>query len=285
VIGRALVALALAACGTGDRPGPAPAPSPAPSPSPSPSPSPTPTAPSDPIPPPSPIPTGSRQLLLGLTDGFDSLSVELALYERAAEGAWARVGEPFPAVLGGRGAGWGRGLHGAGAPADQPGPIKREGDGKSPAGVFALGPAFGYAARAVAAARLPYQALGKTWECVDDPASAHYNRVLDAASVERDWSSSETMRRRDELYRWVVEVGHNGGGNRGAAEAGAGSCIFLHVWRDAASGTAGCTAMAQGRLEALLARLDPAADPLYVLLPREAHAALREPWGLPGGAD
>jgi L,D-peptidoglycan transpeptidase YkuD (ErfK/YbiS/YcfS/YnhG family) len=89
------------------------------------------------------------------------------------------------------------------------------------------------------------------------------------------------MRRDDDLYRWVVEVGHNGGGGRAAAVAGAGSCILLHVWQDADRGTAGCTAMPRQRIEELLAALDPAANPVFVLLPREVHAALRGAWRLP----
>jgi D-alanyl-D-alanine dipeptidase len=227
----------------------------------------------------SPI-AGADQVLVGIADGWDAVAVELALFARDGAG-WRRIGEPWTGVLGAGGAGWGRGLHGDGAPAGAAGPIKREGDGRAPAGAFALGPSFGYAAAAVPGARLPYRALAPSWVCVDDPASARYNQVFDGAGVARDWASAETMRRRDELYRWVVEVGHNGAGVTGAPRPGAGSCIFLHVWRDAADGTAGCTAMPRDRLEALLAALDPAARPAYVLLPRDAHAALRAAWGLP----
>src|SRR5262249_47021952 len=50
-----------------------------------------------------------------------------------------------------------------------------------------------------------------------------------------------------------------------ARARGAGSCIFLHVWRDAASPTVGCTAMAKPALAELLAWLDP--DALLVVLP------------------
>ncbi|HVV81833.1 MAG TPA: hypothetical protein VHE35_02095, partial [Kofleriaceae bacterium] len=170
---------------------------------------------------------------------------------------------------------WGRGLHGDGAPA-RPGPVKAEGDGKSPAGIFDLGGAWGYAAAAPAGARLPYTAATASWQCVDDPASSHYNRLLDASAVAVDWSSHEDLRRDDDVYRWLVEVKHNA-----AATPGAGSCIFLHVWRGPGTSTAGCTAMDEPRLESLLVWLDPAAHPRFVLLPAADYAAVWQPWALP----
>ncbi len=179
-------------------------------------------------------------------------------------------------MIGAGGSGWGRGLHGHGAPAGRSGPDKREGDGKSPAGAFALGASFGYAARALAGARTPYTQVDRSWVCVDDARSGHYNQVLDSDGVGADWDSREEMRRSDDLYRWVITVDHN----RDAA-AGAGSCIFLHLWRGSGSGTAGCTAMERPAMESLLVWLDPAARPVFVLLPAAELEALRGPWALP----
>jgi len=235
---------------------------------------------SDDAPPPtaasSPIPASTTQLLLVAVDGWDDVTVEISRHERAPGGAWTPVGEPWPAVVGAGGAAWGAGLHGAGPPPGRHGPTKAEGDGKSPAGVFALGAAYGYADAPPAGARAPYTKVGPTWRCIDDGASAHYNRVLDTAGLPVDWSSAEQMRRGDDLYRWVIEVDHNP-----ARAPGAGSCIFLHVWQGGGAGTAGCTAMARADIEALMAWLDPAARPVLVLLPADQLAALRAPWGLP----
>jgi D-alanyl-D-alanine dipeptidase len=128
----------------------------------------------------------------------------------------------------------------------------------------------------VPGARVSYAALDDSWVCVDDPRSSRYNRVFDAAGVMKDWSSAETMRRADELYRWVVVVDHNAD-----ATPGAGSCIFLHLWSGPEGGTAGCTAMDRPVMEELLAWLDPAARPVFVLLPEAELAALREGWALP----
>ena len=66
------------------------------------------------------------------------------------------------------------------------------------------------------------------------------------------------------------------------AVPGAGSAIFVHIWR--ANGdkpTSGCTAMAAQHLEDLLSWLDPQAKPVFVLLPESAHHAVYAQWGLP----
>jgi hypothetical protein len=55
----------------------------------------------------------------------------------------------------------------------------------------------------------------------------------------------------------------------------------LHVWRGEDSSTVGCTAMAQPPLEKLVAALDPARQPMFVLLPRAEYEALAPVWGLP----
>ncbi|MET0625641.1 MAG: L,D-transpeptidase family protein, partial [Pyrinomonadaceae bacterium] len=162
------------------------------------------------------------------------------------------------------------------------GPRKREGDGKAPAGVFKLGPAFGFAdARAASARlRLPYKPLTPSTECVDDPASRRYNLVVErGASGPADWNSSEHMRE-VEGYRWGLVVAHNAA----PPAPGRGSCIFLHIWAGPEKGTAGCTAMEQSNLEALLGWLDPSKRPLLVQLPDGEYARLRGAWHLPPSA-
>jgi D-alanyl-D-alanine dipeptidase len=85
------------------------------------------------------------------------------------------------------------------------------------------------------------------------------------------------MLRPDGEYRWGVVVDHN----TDPVTAGAGSCIFLHIWLGPGVGTTGCTAMSQEQLEGLLARLDPARRPLLVQLPRPEYKKLRRHWKLP----
>lgn len=234
----------------------------------------------------SPIPAASRQLVLGVATSWDAPRVELSRYQRSAAGEpWERVGEPFAAVTGAAGLGWGVGLHGAGAPDGVAGPVKVEGDRRSPAGVFAIGAAFGYDAKPPEGTAIDYLALDPSWRCVDDPSSRFYNRVLSARGIAKDWSSAERMRRDDELYRRGILIGHNaigvGGGEGERPRGGAGSCVFFHVWRGADRPTVGCTAMPRPRLEALIAWLRPDARPVAVLLPAEPYRAVAARWGLP----
>ena len=221
------------------------------------------------------IPTTARELVLAIVADWDATAATLRRYRRdSATSPWQRVGDPWPGVVGHTGTGWGTGLHGAGKPAGQDGPIKREGDGKSPAGVFALRGSYGYAKSAPPGTALPYTQVSEPWKCVDDPASQHYDHILDGRTVKVDWKSAEDMRRRDELYTWTIDVAHNP-----EHVPGGGSCIFLHVWRGEKSSTVGCTAMDERKLAALLADLDREA--VYVLLPRAPYRALASTWGLP----
>jgi len=224
---------------------------------------------------PSPLPAATTQLVTVIVDDWDATAAELRLWTRE-RATWKPAGPAWRGVIGRTGAAWGVGLHGAGAPAGRPGPIKHEGDGKSPAGVFALVGSYGYAAQPPPGATLPYTQVDASWKCVDDPRSAHYNRILDQRTTPPDWTSAEDMRRSDALYTWVVDIAHNA-----ARSPGAGSCIFLHVWSGPGSSTVGCTAMDEPALAKLIGALAPAATPALVLLPRADYEALAPAWSLP----
>ncbi len=186
-------------------------------------------------------------------------------------GRWQAVGEPVPVVFGDAGLAWGRGRHGEGAPAGQRGPSKREGDGRTPAGVFELGRLYGRATQMPADIDLDYQVLADGFRCVDDPASAHYGAVLDANQVTLDWRSAEDM---PALYEYALVVEHNR-----EHDPGAGSCIFVHAWRDADTPVLGCTAMAEPALAELLRWLEPGA--VLVVLPKSVTRTLASRWDLP----
>jgi D-alanyl-D-alanine dipeptidase len=212
----------------------------------------------------------ANQLVLVVGADWNATTGALQRFQRSGK-CFAPVGKPVAVVLGKHGMAWGRGLHG-GAPRP---PVKQEGDQKSPVGVFKLSGSFGYAA--TAKWKLPYHPLTTAIECVDDPASEHYNALVDKTQQKPDWNSSEHMLRADALYRVGVLVDHNAD----HPVANAGSCIFLHVWSGPDGATVGCTAMDGGKLEEILSWLDPRKDPVLVQIPVAERAKMRSEWGLP----
>lgn len=219
----------------------------------------------------------TRQLVVVLTPNWDAPQGRLARFERDAGGAWRAVGASVPVTVGRSGSAWGLGVHAT--PAD--GPRKVEGDGRAPAGVFAIGTAFGYGA--TAATRLAYAPMQREHWCIDVPGSPDYNRIVDTREVgERAIEgSTEPMRRDlhkdgDQRYRLGFVIEHNAMGVDRA-----GSCIFAHLWKGPDVPTAGCTAMADTDMATLLGWLDPAATPRFVLLPVQAYARLQAVWDLP----
>lgn len=221
----------------------------------------------------------SRQLLVVITPHWESAAGRLQRFVRDhADACWQAAGPLLTVSLGRSGLAWGLGRH---PPPGGVGPVKREGDGRSPAGVFAISALFGAAAPdspLARAARLPFLAATAGLKAIDDPASRYYNRIVDQASLAGpDWTSCEDMLRDDGRYEIGAVVAHN-------AEPplpGAGSCIFLHVWEAAGMPTAGCTAMALADMRAIAGWLDGAAAPLLVQLPQAEYERCREAWGLP----
>ena len=201
------------------------------------------------------LPETCRQVLRVLAPAFDSVTAELCLLERDGLGAWQSNGSAIPVVLGRSGLAWGLGEHQAVRPTDFS--MKREGDGCSPAGVICLPLAFGEVPPA--GCRLPWLPVTETMIAVDDPKSRFYNQIVDSAQVANDWASTELMQRDDGLYRHGIVIAHNP-----ANVSGAGSCIFMHLWRGEGLPTAGCTAMSEENLMRVLAWLDPALEPRLV---------------------
>ena len=219
--------------------------------------------------------SGARQLVLVTTTGWDANQGSLRTFNWTATG-WQPVGAAAPVTIGRAGSAWGVGLHGA-----QPGPVKREGDGRAPAGVFSLGPAFGYAATTSTALR--YLPMTASHYCVDVSGSPMYNQIVDARKVGMAAvaGSTEPMRldihgHGDQRYKNGLVIGHNPKG-----VPGAGSCIFVHLWKAPGETTAGCTAMAEPVMDRLQAWLRPEQHPVFVLLPESEVARLQMAWQLP----
>lgn len=210
------------------------------------------------------LPRSCRQAVRVTTPDWQASAATVQRFERSGpEVPWTPVGKAVSALTGERGLAWGRGLHPTPRGAQ---PRKSEGDRRAPAGVFRITGAFGRPEK-MAGLRLPATRLVPTLEAVDDPASRHYNRIVDRAKIARpDWRTSERMSTLP-VYALGLVVAHNP-----RNVPGAGSCIFLHLWTPRRTGTAGCTVLRERDLTTLARWLDAARAPVLVQLP-QAEAA------------
>lgn len=159
--------------------------------------------------------------------------------------AWREAISPIDAVIGRNGF----------APTGE----KREGDGRTPSGIYRLGTAFGYAPSI--ATKMPYRQSLADDLWVDDPAAPDYNRWVKQSETRA--ASYEKMRRDDDLYKYGLVIEYN---TRKVIE-NYGSAIFLHVWAGSGSTTAGCVAVSEEDILKILAWLDPVQNPVIFLNP------------------
>lgn len=178
------------------------------------------------------IPSGTSQVILVTVteDGEQLYCLE------SMERGWKVVYGPFECNIGRNGMG-----------------KTREGDGKTPEGVFELGSAFGQGG-APEGSNWPWRETSETDVWVEDSNSKYYNQYVDSASVERDWGNFEKLL--ITKYRTAIEVKYNSDNIPGL-----GSAIFLHVWGNANDTTGGCTSMEETTIRTLLKWLRPEAAP------------------------
>ncbi len=221
------------------------------------------------------LPSRSSQCLVGIAENWNSSSATLRFYQKSGT-RWVADGPAWQARLGKSGLVWGLGMHPVPPGANR----KKEGDLRSPAGVFAIGGAWGYEAAIRKHPRLYYRQVTSRDLWIEDPASPQYNRnvILDH-EPSSPWEKKQQMKQDDPAHALKLFIAHNA---PPAVVPHAGSSIFFHIWRAAgARPTAGCTSMEQARLRALIARLDPARHPLYILLPKAEYQNYRAAWKLP----
>jgi L,D-peptidoglycan transpeptidase YkuD (ErfK/YbiS/YcfS/YnhG family) len=186
------------------------------------------------------IPPETLQLLLVTTQPAASSAVVFACEKK--DGDWVDVLPPITSVIGRSGF------------ADPGG--KKEGDGKTPSGVFRLETAFGYLP--TAPTRMAYRQATAEDLWVDDTDSPDYNRWVKRGETA---AAYEEMRRGDDLYKYGVVIEYN----TEPVVRGNGSAIFLHIWSGEGQPTAGCVAMAEPDLLRILGWLDPAKKPVTVM--------------------
>jgi L,D-peptidoglycan transpeptidase YkuD (ErfK/YbiS/YcfS/YnhG family) len=119
---------------------------------------------------------------------------------------------------------------------------KREGDGKSPVGRWKLGQLYYRSDKMGHVKGARSLKPGDGW--CDATGHGRYNRPVSLPFA----ASHEGMWRKDEAYDLVCLTDHN----QRPRIQGLGSAIFFHLWREGASGTEGCIALAEADFRKVL---------------------------------
>ncbi len=201
----------------------------------------------------------SDQLIFAINTDSTSSHVTIHTLERT-NGLWRIVFPALDGLIGEKGF----------APIGE----KREGDGKTPSGIFPLGTAFGYDSSVET--KMPYRQATEEDFWVDDVNSEDYNRWVKGKPHAASW---ERMKREDDKYKYGVVIEYN----TKPIVKGNGSAIFLHVWKSGES-TSGCVSMSEEMVLKILGWLDPAKKPLIVMGTESELNAMKSPLRTSGEA-
>ena len=235
----------------------------------------------------------SSQMILVKSENWQSVKASISLYEKDANNQWKKFGEDMPAVLGKNGLGWGRGLFSREDVKNNT--YRQEGDKRAPAGIFNIGEIFGIEEAKTAQKNLdlkmPYTYLTESTRCIGEGKSQYYNQIVDINKVKKDWendSNNEAMRyegiRDEQAYKWGININNNVDSNPDPdmkRDKNAGSCIFIHIWKNEDTGTSGCTAIQEKDIVKIIKWLDSSKNPLITQLPEAEYQRLKPKWNLP----
>jgi L,D-peptidoglycan transpeptidase YkuD (ErfK/YbiS/YcfS/YnhG family) len=183
----------------------------------------------------------SQQMVVVEAKSIHSQSGQLSLQQYIG-GQWQSVLSGIPVTFGSKGIG-----------------KTKEGDGRTPSGIYRLGSGFGSAANP-GGLRISYTRTSKQDYWVDDPFSSQYNQWVNyAGNPDQRWRSYERLQQ--PLYKYAIILKYNDD----PVVSGKGSAIFLHIWRAAGKPTAGCIAMSESNLLQLMRLLDPDLSPAIAI--------------------
>lgn len=127
---------------------------------------------------------------------------------------------------------------------------KREGDQKTPRGIYPLRQVYYRADRVKKPLTgLPVQVIRREDGWCDDPGHPAYNTPV----VLPFPAGHEVLWRSDHAYDYIVVIGYNDH----PIVTGKGSAIFMHLMQPDGRGTEGCVAVSQRDMETILAALGP----------------------------
>ncbi len=179
------------------------------------------------------------QAIVVTAPGYGANTATLTAYDRTADG-WQKAHGPYSARVGYNGF----------APPDE----KREGDGRTPSGVYGFDFLFGVSANP--GVKFPYREITQSIVWVDDPKSPLYNQWVN--KDQQDPGAEPEPMYQPIAYEHGAVIAYNT-----ARTPGLGSAIFLHA--QVGGPTAGCVSIPVAQLVEVLRWLDPAKSPRIIM--------------------
>lgn len=215
-----------------------------------------------------------QQIVVCLAPTAETRGAVLRVFEWHKTKNWQPKTNLIKVRIGRNGLAWAKGLQ---AEKLNTPPLKKEGDGKAPQGIFSLIQIFGYAEKPNKKWKMPYLNATKSTLCIDDIDDVNYGKIIDTKKIPSSDKSHETLRRDDNLYQFGIVVDYN----HTTPEKGAGSCIFLHVKTPDDQPTSGCTAMTRPELLSVINVLDARKKPVLLQCTTANYPVLAAQYGLP----
>jgi len=133
---------------------------------------------------------------------------------------------------------------------------KREGDGKSPTGIFRLGKLYTYEKELKTL--LDYQQTTADDKWIDDPNSKDYNTYVRGATTAKSY---ENLVLSNDAYKYCMVIEYN----TNPIIRGKGSAIFFHLAVKKPYFTAGCIAIDEESMKLIVNWLDPKLNPTIIM--------------------
>ncbi|MBP9741798.1 MAG: L,D-transpeptidase family protein [Burkholderiales bacterium] len=185
------------------------------------------------------IPTSTTQLIV--VTKYTGVMVDVAALQKNSTGKWQQILPTIKANCGSQGI----------AAPNQ----KKEGDNKTPSGLYKLGPAYGTHPLAL---KMDYRYITNQDKFIDDPDSSDYNTWVEGDTTAQTY---EIMNQENGAYDLGVVINYN----MNPIVPGRGSAIFMHIWQGPNIGTQGCIAMDRQDMLHILKWLNKNANP-YILI-------------------
>lgn len=185
---------------------------------------------------------GCSQIIVVSPFGDLHSDIRLQAFERS-KNLWVKVDSlDFVANIG----------YGGFAPPDG----KKEGDGKTPTGIFTITHYFTKSQDF--SARLKKIEITPNTIWVDDPTDSLYNTYFENSPHES--RKGEKLLRKDGLYDYAIVINYNA-----ERKSGKGSAIFLHCWSRLGKPTLGCVAIQESNMLKVLNWIDSTANPMILI--------------------